>query len=254
MPRKTTRRRVLATLTSVGAIGPASSGAGAVGRVSDGVGVDSGPTESASTTAGAATQEDSDVWPMFHGGVTNRGWARDVEGPGDSPTAAWQLETGGNVTANPAIVNGILYTVGWNNEVYAVDPATGDVRWTTRIGGAAVRGPAVVDGMVYVGTASGTFVALDAAGGEQQAGHHQRRDQPAALPIAVKRALAGRSQAVHGMCSSSSGSSGRQRHGSRDGAVWPPGGVSTAATGMTDFARPTERPLGRARMLALASR
>ncbi|MBV9647388.1 MAG: PQQ-binding-like beta-propeller repeat protein [Candidatus Eremiobacteraeota bacterium] len=70
----------------------------------------------------------------------------------DAPRApAWNVETHGQISASPTVVNGILY-VGTNGGVlYAIDAATGRIRWTYRAHNGLKSNPLVYDGMLIVG-------------------------------------------------------------------------------------------------------
>jgi glucose dehydrogenase len=118
----------------------------------------------------------SGPWPSFHGGPANRGWGDAVAGP-SAGSEAWRLESGGTVTAAPAVVGDTLYAAGWNNQVYAVDPAsggpleafdaaTGEVRWRFDTDEDNPAPPAVAGGLVYTATRNGTVYAVDVETGE----------------------------------------------------------------------------------------
>jgi glucose dehydrogenase len=159
MTRRFRRRTLLAGLGGAGAaVAAAPTSAG-----SDGSDADRAPTSPG-------------PWPSFHGGPANRGWGDAVEGPDDG-TEAWRLESGGTVTAAPAVVGDTLYAAGWNNQVYAVDPAsggpleafdaaTGEVRWRFDTDEDNPAPPAVAGGLVYTATRNGTVYAVDVETGE----------------------------------------------------------------------------------------
>jgi len=71
---------------------------------------------------------------------------------------------------NPAVVNGVVYTIGMdaalaNSYLYALDAATGQVKWQKNI--PDVNGsPTVVNGVVYIGTGSHRVFALNAETGQ----------------------------------------------------------------------------------------
>ena len=78
--------------------------------------------------------------------------------------------------ATPIALDGVLYYVAANNNVFAVDGATGQALWHYKpelhpltaetFWAAQQRGVAVGHGMVYLGTLDGRFVALDQKSGE----------------------------------------------------------------------------------------
>jgi alcohol dehydrogenase (cytochrome c) len=77
--------------------------------------------------------------------------------------------------AAPLVVDGVLYLVGMQNNVYAVDAATGHRLWNYIYhwpeeaipGPRGARGLAIGDGLVYMGTQDNHLVALDAKTGKE---------------------------------------------------------------------------------------
>ena len=77
--------------------------------------------------------------------------------------------------AAPLVVDGVLYLAGMQNNVYAVEAATGRRLWNYMypwpekavVGGRGVRGIAAGEGRIYMGTQDARLVALDAKTGEQ---------------------------------------------------------------------------------------
>lgn len=78
--------------------------------------------------------------------------------------------------AAPLVVDGVLYLVGMQNNVYAVDAATGKTRWSYVYqwpqqgippGPRGARGLAYGDGRIYMGTQNNHLVALDAKTGQE---------------------------------------------------------------------------------------
>src|ERR1700758_3810662 len=75
----------------------------------------------------------------------------------------------------PIVAGGIMYIATGNDDVYALDAATGALIWEHRSGlnqnistvccGWDNRGVAVADGKVFLGQLDGTLVALDAKTG-----------------------------------------------------------------------------------------
>ena len=96
------------------------------------------------------------VW-SFAAGVSNPGLRQGLE-------------------AAPLVVNGVLYLVGMQNNVYALDAATGRIRWTYTYkwpqegvppGPRGARGLAFGDARIYMGTQDNHLVALDAESGRE---------------------------------------------------------------------------------------
>jgi quinohemoprotein ethanol dehydrogenase len=91
---------------------------------------------------------------------------------------AWQydIDFESMLQATPVVVDGTMYTSGNGGIVYALDPATGELRWkfqptidpafTAEVGyGLTNRGVAVAEGKVYVGAIDGWLYALNARDG-----------------------------------------------------------------------------------------
>ncbi len=87
-----------------------------------------------------------------------------------------ELGTTRGLEATPLVVDGVIYTTGSWNMVYALDAKTGELVWTydPRVPRARARvlccdvvnrGVAFYRGKIYVGTLDGRIVALDAATG-----------------------------------------------------------------------------------------
>ncbi len=84
--------------------------------------------------------------------------------PSTSRPVGWTYTTISAVESSPAVVGGIVYVGSDDDNVYALDAATGHVRWTYTTGG-AVGSPAVAGDTVYVASGDGRLYALDAATG-----------------------------------------------------------------------------------------
>jgi alcohol dehydrogenase (cytochrome c) len=78
--------------------------------------------------------------------------------------------------AAPIVADGVLYLVGMQNNVYAIEAATGRTIWTytyqwpekgVPLGPRGARGLAIGDGRIYMGTQDNHVVALDAETGNQ---------------------------------------------------------------------------------------
>lgn len=116
-------------------------------------------------------------WPKYH--RTDDAWRYS---PLDQITpetikdlkVAWIHQPGDiqhGLQATPIIVDGVVYYVGPNNNVYAVDGASGETLWHYKpdldpivrrvFYQAASRGVTVGHGHVYLGTLDGRFIALD---------------------------------------------------------------------------------------------
>jgi outer membrane protein assembly factor BamB len=85
-------------------------------------------------------------------------------GAGPRVTAAWRLRTGNAVDANPGVAGGLVCAGSTDNNVYAVNAATGRQVWTFGAG-AVDAAPQAVSGVVCAATTDGHFYALRAATG-----------------------------------------------------------------------------------------
>lgn len=127
------------------------------------------PTSS-KTTASSNGQQSSD-WPMY---------GRDLAGSHYNPnekiitpaTASrlkvkWIFETGGDVSSQPTVVNGVVYFGSWDGKQYAADAKTGKKIWEFETGLPSRSGTAYADGVIYFGDVGGRLFALDAKTGTQ---------------------------------------------------------------------------------------
>jgi outer membrane protein assembly factor BamB len=95
----------------------------------------------------------------------------------------WTRETGGYIRSSPVLVDGTLY-IGGNcrilecggsrdlpeqrhGDVFALDPATGDVRWHYRPEKGVISSPAVDGDRLYVASSDGVVHALDTETGDR---------------------------------------------------------------------------------------
>jgi PQQ-dependent dehydrogenase (methanol/ethanol family) len=92
---------------------------------------------------------------------------------------AWFVDFGSHlgIEATPLVVDGVMYTTGVWNVLYALDAKTGKELWRYdpqpnrawlryMCCGPANRGPAVWKGKVFIGTMDGRLIAVDAASGQ----------------------------------------------------------------------------------------
>lgn len=130
-------------------------------------------TQSIMADAGIA---DAD-WPKYH--RTDKAWRYSPLDQINTETVsklkvAWIHQPGDiqhGLQATPIVVDGIIYYIGANNNVYAVNGKTGETIWHFQpdldpivrkvFYQAASRGVTVGHGMVYVGTLDGRYIALD---------------------------------------------------------------------------------------------
>lgn len=125
---------------------------------------------------GAASAAD---WPAFGGGASNQNFsplAKIDRGNVAKLRPAWIFQTGvtGYFQAQPVVVDGVMYVSTTQNNVAALDAASGKLLWsythkarTEKIfGPPSNRGVAVSGGIVYQATMDGRIVALDAKTGK----------------------------------------------------------------------------------------
>lgn len=84
----------------------------------------------------------------------------------------WSRNTGSGQDARyarlqPAVLDGVIYTVDVKGRVSAMDALTGKPIWTTKLQTAIGGGIGVGGGRAFVGTLAGEVIALDLAGGAE---------------------------------------------------------------------------------------
>lgn len=125
---------------------------------------------------------DPNNWPRYH--RTDDGWRfsplKQINRDNVSNIRAmWMHHTGdiaNGMQATPIVLDGVIYYVGPNNNVYAVDGSNGKTIWHYQpeldeivnevFYTNASRGVTVGHGMVYLGTLDGRMIALDQGSGE----------------------------------------------------------------------------------------
>ena len=75
----------------------------------------------------------------------------------------WSFTTGHYVLSSPAVANGVVYVGSDNNNVYALNAATGAKLWNYATGSAVFSSPAVSNLVVYVGSNDGNLYAIGTA-------------------------------------------------------------------------------------------
>ncbi len=81
-------------------------------------------------------------------------------------TIRWMFQTAGhNVWAGPSVAGGVVYVGADDQNLYALNAATGAKLWSFNAGTPIVNAPAVVGGVVYLG--AGALYALSASDGKQ---------------------------------------------------------------------------------------
>ena len=70
--------------------------------------------------------------------------------------------------SSPVIANGVAYIGSGDQNVYALEVATGAVRWTFATGDVVHASPAVANGVVYIGSWDRNLYAIDASSGRER--------------------------------------------------------------------------------------
>ena len=76
----------------------------------------------------------------------------------------WAFPTSGGISS-PAVVDSVVYVGATDNNVYALNAATGTKLWSFATSGSVESSPDVANGVVYVGSDDGNVYALNAANG-----------------------------------------------------------------------------------------
>ncbi|MBX3174489.1 MAG: PQQ-binding-like beta-propeller repeat protein [Gemmatimonadaceae bacterium] len=71
-------------------------------------------------------------------------------------------------TSSPAVASGVVYIGSGDQNVYALDAATGAVKWTFSTGDVVHASPAVAGGLVIVGSWDRNLYGIDAATGRER--------------------------------------------------------------------------------------
>jgi len=126
-------------------------------------------------------------WPQF--GQNDLNTANNSEEKAISPTTVgnlkkkWKFTTEGDVSARPAVVDGVVYFPDWGGHLWAVSAKTGKAVWGTKVGSYVTNPstgkpysslvyarstPAISNGVIYIGLqqASGYFLAIEAKSGK----------------------------------------------------------------------------------------
>ena len=85
------------------------------------------------------------VWTQFRMGPENNAVV------GGRLEATWRIETGGQISASPAIVDGTLYVGNNDGSLYAIDVASGQVLWKAHVPNPLMSDPLVYGDVVIVG-------------------------------------------------------------------------------------------------------
>jgi outer membrane protein assembly factor BamB len=109
-------------------------------------------------------------WAMWRGNVEMPGVASGT-GPlnlGDGPK--WTFQTGGSISAQPAVADGKMYIPSGDGKMYCLDAYDGSLVWSTDLADPSAMPffgstPAIVDNKVITGADDGNIYCLDANNG-----------------------------------------------------------------------------------------
>jgi outer membrane protein assembly factor BamB len=85
------------------------------------------------------------AWTQFRLGPQNNAV---VDG---SLNASWRIETGGQISASPTMVDGTVYVGNNNGSLYAIEATTGKVLWSARVPNPLMSAPLIYNDLVIVG-------------------------------------------------------------------------------------------------------
>ncbi|MCH8205803.1 MAG: PQQ-binding-like beta-propeller repeat protein [Chloroflexi bacterium] len=152
------RRRILGWTILVG-VGLALVGWWSVGRYGP-VFFTSEPSTTLSVVAGPGD------WPMYQRDPAHTGFAADVQSV-PRGVLKWRLDTGKQLFASPAVVDGVVYIGTGDKRLLALDGQSGDVIWEVPVGDSVHSTPAVAGDFVFFSLRDGRVVALDKTSGSQ---------------------------------------------------------------------------------------
>ena len=116
-------------------------------------------------TPAAPPVEAPSAWPIYRGDVGLSGLAAgELEA---ELQLLWTYDTGKGVVSSPVIANGVVYIGSDDQNLHAIDFATGELNWKFETGDMIEAPPLVWDGRVYIGSSDAQLYALDAATGER---------------------------------------------------------------------------------------
>ncbi|WP_231184205.1 PQQ-binding-like beta-propeller repeat protein [Haladaptatus sp. DYF46] len=104
-------------------------------------------------------------WPSASGGAKNTRSVPSADAPAPPLELDWTFTTGGHVAApEPVVVNGTVYATNYDDEVHAVNAATGEHRWRVNI---PVDSRVAVAGNRLFVVSDASLCALDTKDGEE---------------------------------------------------------------------------------------
>ena len=213
--------------------------------------------------------DDPANWITYSGQYNSQRFSRLVEidrSNVDRLELAWvrQLPVLGQVQTSPLVVDGIMYLTTPENEVYALDAATGNVFWSyqhdlsetlTLCCSKQSRGVGILGDRLYLTTMDAHLIALDAATGtelwDRKIADHLAGYSMTAAPLVVKDMIVtgtgGGEYGIRGWVDAYDAKTGERRwraytipgpgesgNDTWEGDSWKTGGASTWMTGSYD--------------------
>ena len=89
--------------------------------------------------------------------VVGPGWTQFRMGPENNAVvdglldASWRIETGGQISASPTVIDGTLYIGNNNGSLYAIDISSGQILWKAHVPNPLMSAPLVYGDSVIVG-------------------------------------------------------------------------------------------------------
>jgi outer membrane protein assembly factor BamB len=102
---------------------------------------------------------------MFRGNPTHTG-VYQASGVPELKSLKWKFQTGGKVISSPVLSGDTVFVGSYDENLYAVDAASGKLKWKFKTEGPVLSSPAVAYGLVYFGSYDGQFYALDVRTGQ----------------------------------------------------------------------------------------
>lgn len=84
------------------------------------------------------------------------------------PREIWRFAAAAKISASPTMHDGGLFFGSWDQHLYALDAATGQLRWKQKTGNAVTTTPACYESTVYGASRDGFLYAFDCASGESR--------------------------------------------------------------------------------------
>lgn len=102
-------------------------------------------------------------WTMFRSDPSHSG--AGAGNPVLTPTLLWKDTLGAFVHSSPTVADGVVYVGSGDDNLYALNAATGSQIWSYNTSAYVESSPAIVNSVVYVGSYDGDVYALNAATG-----------------------------------------------------------------------------------------